>query len=339
MLSFLFSPDFFNRKSIAFYLALGILFSVAAFALKFWKQLEMPYRLPTAPRQIVFERGVRARQIGQQLAQAGLLRSEWHFMAAAWQDKSLARLQAGEYDALEALSPRDWVERIRSGKRLRHRITIPEGWTSAQIASQLEQAGLVPASDFLQAASNPEILNSFNITAPSAEGYLFPETYLFEKPVSATDAVQVFLREFSRRTASLGDLTHEQVILASIIEKEVRQPEEMRMAAAVFLNRLQKGWTLGSDATLIFALEQAGLPTVPLDTRFASPYNTYDATGVPPGAICNPGLNALAAVVQPATGEWMFFITDETGRTHFTEQHQEHLQLRQEFRRRRNTAP
>jgi UPF0755 protein len=206
------------------------------------------------------------------------------------------------------------------------------------MASRLEALGLVPATAFLKAVSSPALLSSHGIVALGAEGYLFPETYLFERPLSATQAAEVLLREFARQTHDLNLTGYEPVILASIIEKEAREPGDMKKASAVFHNRLERGMPLESDATVVFALNRAGRGAEPLDAQFDSPYNTYRVTGLPPGAICNPGRPALEAAVAPATGEWLFFLSDAEGKIHFSRTHREHVRLKQKARSARSAT-
>jgi UPF0755 protein len=270
--------------------------------------------------------------VAKQLEQAGLVPSALHFLVSAWMAGALGHLQAGEYAAAPARSTRQWVETLREGRRVRHAITIPEGWTGQQVALRVEKAGLATAREVLQAASSPALLEAYQFPSASGEGYLFPETYVFEKPVSATAVVQIVFREFTRQTRHLGSLSYEQVVLASIIEKEAQLQADMAKVSAVFHNRLRRDQPLQSDATVFFALEQAGRPIAPLDTGFDSPYNTYRYEGLPPTAICNPGLAALDAAVHPATGEWLFFLSDANGEFHFSHSHAEHVRLKQQLR-------
>jgi len=324
--------DFFGLRSLVIYGAVAVLTWLGAQGILFCQAIDRPYRGPGAPECFTVEKGVGAEQIARRLAEAGLVASRWHFLGAAWMEDSLGRLQAGEYPAHAPRSSREWVKALQAGQRLRYRITFPEGWTRAQIAARLEDSGLLPASAFLEAASNRALLDAYGIAAPSAEGYLFPETYVFEKPLSATTAIEVFLREFARQSRSLSPLGHERVVLASIIEKEARHPEDMKKVSTVFHNRLERGMPLESDATVLYALARAGRPAQPLDTRLASSYNTYQATGLPPGAICNPGRAALEAAVHPATGEWVFFLSDAEGTFHFSRTHREHVRMKRKFR-------
>jgi UPF0755 protein len=299
----------------------------------FYRALERPFRTPAAPSSITIQRGGSAKTIARTLEKEGLCPSRRHFLAAAWLDQSAARLQAGEYDASVARSPREWAEAFALGQRQRYRVTVPEGWTVRQIADRLEQAGLLQAADFQRAASEATLLRRYAIEAPSAEGYLFPETYIMEKPLSATAVVEMMIREFRQQTASLGPLDHDRVVLASIIEKEAQRPEDMKRVSAVFHNRLRLGWPLQSDATLQFSPERRAVPEEGVAEATASLYNTYRNPGIPPGALCNPGWAALDAAIHPVSGEWLFFQSDREGRFYFSNTHREHLKIKRQLRR------
>ena len=121
----------------------------------FYRSLDIPYRSQNASPIITIRPGQNARGIGKQLDQAGLVLSPWHFRAAVWIENSASRLQAGEYESTRPLSAREWVRKLAKGQRYLHRITIPEGWDSMQIASYLENEGLVSAKEFLEAISHP----------------------------------------------------------------------------------------------------------------------------------------------------------------------------------------
>lgn len=328
----------FSRRDLLLYGCVAVGTWIAAQAMLFYQSLDEVYRDSRAPAAAVIQPGWGAQQIGEYLATTGLVPSSWHFLTATWEERSLHRLQAGEYDATRPLSPRDWAHTLRSGRRLRHRVTFPEGWTSRQMANQLERRGLVSARAFLRAITQPELLAAAGVPSGQGEGYLFPETYTFEKPVSATGAARVLLAEFSCRATELGVDRPEQVILASIIEKEARNAEDMKKVSTVFQNRLRKGWPLESDATVVYALQSAGRLTTPLDTAFPSAYNTYAHPGLPPGAICNPGRTALEAAVRPATGEWLFFLSDPEGNFHFSRSHRQHVLIKRQLRRESSTA-
>ena len=130
-----------SGRSFAFYALIAGCTWIGAQGIQFYQSLEESYREFGAPKQITIKPGMGAREIGDLLTRMGLIRSSWHFVGAAWFEKSLRKLQAGEYESETARSPQDWVKFLQDGKRIRYRITIPEGWNTKQIAIELEKTG------------------------------------------------------------------------------------------------------------------------------------------------------------------------------------------------------
>ena len=326
----------FRLRNILIYLLAALFAGAAAFTHHFFLSLDQPYRDSHAPANVVIPRGWGARRIALLLENYGLIPNQWTFLAAAKMEGAAGGLQAGEYDAATALSPRQWVNTLRQGERITHRLTIPEGWNTRQIAGQLEKQSLLTQECFLAVCQDPSFLRSQGIRAEEAEGYLFPETYSFERPVSATGVAEVMIDEFQRRSRQLGGISHDQLTLASIIQKEVARPEDMKKAAAVFLNRLRLKRPLESDATTLYAMKRAGEQFETLDTDFDSPYNTYKQPGLPPGPVCNPGIEAMRAVIEPAKGDWLYFLSDKHGNLYFSRTHREHVRLKHRLRKQDN---
>jgi len=320
-----------SGRSLIFYALIAGCTWIAAQCIQYYQSLEESFRKFGAPEKIKIESGMGVREIGDLLTQKGLIESPWHFVGAAWLKKSLRQLQAGEYYSAKARSPRDWVKLLQEGKIIRYRITIPEGWNTEQIAFELEKAGLSSMQSFLESNADPRLLSLYNIRAQKCDGYLYPETYFFEKPVSADEIVETFVEEFNRRIQPYGLVSHEQVILASIIQKEARDPNDMKKVSAVFHNRLRRNQSLESDATLLYALSRDNRTEGPLDTDYPSPYNTYRVVGLPAGPICNPGLEALDAAIHPAKGDWVFFLSDRDGVLHFSKTFKEHVRLKRKY--------
>jgi UPF0755 protein len=269
------------------------------------------------------------------------------------------RLEPGSHLLQDALSPRDLVARLaRLRTRPVVRVTIPEGWNSRQIARRLERTGVCPEAAFLRAVSSAPLLGELRIAGPSAEGYLFPAAYLLRVDSSAERVVRTFaehaharLGELTRRhadgakrlEAELGWRTQQIVTLASIIEKETAHPDERRLMAGVFLNRLRDldfrpARMLQSDPTAAYGCivapqsapscrEYSGRITPAMLRDPANTYNTYLHPGLPPGPIGNPGASALEAVLDPAQTDALFFVAQGAeGRHRFSrtlEQHNE----------------
>ena len=163
----------------------------------------------------------------------------------------------------------------------------------------------------------------------SLEGYLYPESFKVTSSTTVQEIIEQSLDEMAKRLtperieafASQGLSTHEAVILASIIEKEVSLAEDRRVVAQIFLKRLNEGMSLGSDVTYEYAAALTGEIASP---ELDSPYNTRKYTGLPPGPISNVDDAALAAVANPASTDYLFFISGDDGKTYYGTTHEEH---------------
>lgn len=240
-------------------------------------------------------------------------------------------------------------------------LVIPEGFTQYQVAERLEALEICRRAEFLAVTRDTERLRTWGIAGPSAEGYLFPATYTFLKDFPPERVAERLVREAQRRiqrarekanppgAPSLSE--HELVTLASIVERETSWPEERPLVARVFLNRLAspEGDTRGrlqSDPTAAYGClalpEQipscAGFTGVvrPEQLRDAqNPYNTYRIQGLPPGPIASPGEGSLRAVLDPAAGDYLYFVADGDGRHTFSRTFEEHRAAVEALRRRR----
>ncbi len=233
------------------------------------------------------------------------------------------------------------------------RVPIPEGYTSFDVAERLARYGICSAAAFQSAVFDRALLDKLGISAPSAEGYLFPATYALHQDGSAKDTVREMARIFRERTkaafaaydqahdGSPFSLTrHELLTLASIVEREARVPEERPTIAGVFMNRLTSPdfhpRRLQADPTVAYGClvardrvpscrEYDGKRVTPAMVRDPeNPYSTYRNDGLPPGPICNPGLSAISAALAPAEHEFFYFVTHGGGRHHFTRTLAEH---------------
>jgi UPF0755 protein len=213
-------------------------------------------------------------------------------------------------------------------------VTIPEGYTMSEVAEVLAERGVCPADSFLSACMDTGLLRQSGVKAATAEGYLFPETYEFLTGSEPADVVRRMLRQFFSVLSDLRDSSRltphsslspsQVVILASIVEREARIPEEFSRIAGVFANRLRRGLPLQSCATVGYLLpERKGRLSVE-DTKFESPYNTYLHLGLPPGPICNPGRRALAAALNPERHDYFFFVARGDGSHIFSHTFSEH---------------
>lgn len=217
-------------------------------------------------------------------------------------------------------------------------VSIPEGYTIKKIASLLEQNEICTSIDFINTCHDSSIPEAYGIPAETIEGYLFPDTYYFNKGMTARTIAEMMVDNFFEKIKSVENLSdknpedlYEVVKLASIVEREYRVAEEAPLIASVFKNRLTHSIGLYSCATVEYILTEIQDKPHPNiikieDTRIDNPYNTYLYAGLPPGPISNPGLIALdAATNTPKTSYYFFQVADaEAGKHVFNSTFEEH---------------
>lgn len=227
------------------------------------------------------------------------------------------QIKTGEYDLSPVMSPARILDILVKGAVHHYKITIPEGYNLRQIASVIADAGLAQESDFLSAATSPDVARRFHIHGNTLEGYLFPDTYYFPRGVPVVDMIgkmverfdSVFIPEWEKQADALGFSIHDIITIASIIEKETGDPSERPIISSVFHNRLKKGMRLESDPTVIYGIQlfDGNLTRKHLSTW--TPYNTYKIKGLPPGPIANPGIKSIEAALYPADTPYLYFVS------------------------------
>ncbi len=286
--------------------------------------------------------GAGSATIAKRLADAGVVRDVNSFKLALWLTGSGRRLQAGEYRFDAAISARAAAAKIARGDVYVRPLTFPEGLTYKQMAPLYESKGFGPASAFVTAAKQAALVRSVDPAAPDLEGYLFPDTYKLPRNTSADQlvarmvagAMKALTPDLTAKAEARGLTVRQLVTLASIVEKETGKPEERRMVAAVYSNRLRIGMGLQCDPTVIYALERAGRYDGNLsreDLQFDSPYNTYRYAGLPPGPIASPGRASLEAAVNPADVPYLYFVSKNDGSHAFATTLDEHNRNVQQY--------
>lgn len=276
--------------------------------------------------------GASARMVAAELRKAGVILSEGFFVRLIRVTGASRKLKAGSYALSPRMSSPEILRALVEGKTRYVRVTIPEGFTSRQIASLMEsQNAIADAKAFIAAVDKAR-----------AEGYLFPETYFFEANTGVEKAIarlqgefrRRFTPEFQARAKTIGMSERDVVTLASIIEQEAVKAEEQPLVSAVFHNRLKKRWFLESCATVQFAIGKHKEKLSLKDTQVRHPYNTYRNYGLPPGPICNPGAGALKAALYPAETDAMFFVASSSGTHVFSRYFSDHLKNKSRRKRR-----
>jgi len=280
--------------------------------------------------------GSGSRTIAVELERSGIIRSRYGFDAVRlWKEGSL---KAGEYRFDHAAPVTEVYSRIAKGDVYTVAVTIPEGSTRFDIAARMAQAGFVNKEDFLAATANAtSLIADLDPHARSLEGYLFPDTYRFQRKATSLQIVTAMVRRFRAVAAEIG-LTpgggsrnvHDVVTLASLVERETAVDAERPEVASVLTNRLAKGMPLMTDPAVIYGLQVEGKwrgTIYQSDLTRDTPYNTYRHAGLPPGPIANPGLPALRAAETPAATNYLYFVAagaDPQGKSRFAATLEEH---------------
>jgi UPF0755 protein len=255
-----------------------------------------------------------------------LIKSRSAFVFLGKTHEADRKIHPGEYEFNAAMPPADILARLMAGRVVLHPVTVPEGYTLVQIADVLAQQAITNRAEFLRLARDPAFVRSLGVPAETLEGYLYPDTYRFPRPMAAKDVMrimvdalnQVFTPEWMARTHELRMSRHEVLTLASVIEKETGVPEERPQISAVFHNRLKKKIPLQSDPTVIYGLPDFSGNLRKKDLSHPSPYNTYRWAGLPPGPIASPGAEAIRAALYPALSPYLYFVSKNDGTHQFS---------------------
>jgi UPF0755 protein len=284
--------------------------------------------------------GSSAEAIGSALAEAGVVASTRSFVRAT-EDRAVAdRLRPGHYRLRKGMAASAALDLLLSpAARVVRRVTIPEGMRVTEVLSRLaKQAGL-PLKEL---QSVDKALVGLPKYASGLEGFLFPATYEIEPGDTAVDVLAAMVERFGAAARKVGlveqaarvHLTpREAVTVASLIQAEGGTDEDYPKIARVIYNRLERGTPLEIDSTVLYAQNRRTLKVTERDTKVDSPYNTYRHKGLPPGPIANPGEKALIAALNPAEGDWHWFVTTDPAHriTKFTNKESEFVRYREEL--------
>jgi UPF0755 protein len=280
--------------------------------------------------------------IARTLVNGGVIASIGPFIDAAEADPAATGIQPGVYQMREQMSGQAAVDRLLDpAARLVSRVTLPEGLTVKATLAKLSETTGTPIEELTAAAADPAALGLPDYAGGNVEGFLFPATYDFEPDTTAADMLQQMVARAVHALDELQipvDQRLTVVTKASLVQAEASTSEDMAKVARVLENRLADGMPLQLDTTVNYANDKGGITTSATDRDNPSPYNTYVHPGLPPGAITNPGEEALRAVLAPADGDWRFFVVvdPDTGETRFAvtgEEHQQNVLLFQQWLR------
>ena len=281
--------------------------------------------------------------LGPKLVRLGVVASARAFVLAAEHSTSSTGLLPGFYGMHRHMRASLAYALLLDPKNLvQVKVTIPEGWRLSQIVSYLGAKSGLPASAYQKALKNPASLGLPAFANGKPEGYLFPATYAVQPHETALGVLKGMVQRFDQEAATVNlsaaarqvHLSPAQVvIMASLVQAEGGRLSDYPKIARVIYNRLARGMPLQLDSTVLYGLNKFGILATDQQLASPSPYNTYKRKGLPPGPIDSPGNAAIQAVLRPATGNWLYFVTvnPKTGETRYTSSPAQFQQFRQEL--------
>lgn len=316
----------------------------AALLLWYNHQLTQPLDLNGTEQRFQIALGESVDSVSNHLEGVGLIRNADAFRSYLIYTGLDTSIQAGEYRLSSAMSALDIAHELQDATPEEVTFVVLPGWRAEEIAELLPTSGLAVTYDqFLDAAKSPPREYEFLLGASSVEGFLYPDSYVFSREITAEEMISRMVRNFAAHLT--GDLTngfeqqgltvYQAVTLASMVEREAVQDEEQALIASVYLNRYRIGMKLDADPTVQYAIGYNILqrtwwtnPLSLLDLQLNSVYNTYVYEGLPPTPIASPSLDALRAVAFPAETDYLFFRArcDGSGFHEFAVTFDEHLQ-------------
>ncbi len=313
-------------------LSAAVLFVLASAAFAIWLRSELERTYYGANSSEVFleiPRHANTNQVANLLADSGVLHSRLPLILYLRFTNLGRHIKAGEYRFAEPETPKQIAQRLIRGDITFRSITVPEGLTAHEIIDLLAKNGLGDPDKMEHLLLRTDWIRDWDPKARNLEGYLFPETYRFGRKVDPETVIKTMVHQFRLRMSKIialnpvpaGSSLRNIVILASMIEKEVKKPQEGPLVASVLMNRLERGMPLSCDATIIYALKLAGTYQGRLgkaDLALKSPYNSYLHSNLPPGPISNPGETSLRAALNPARTDYLYYVSRNDGTHQFS---------------------
>jgi len=302
------------------FVSLGILAVLAAIVLWFVLSLFQPFSGDgKGDLRVEIPRGSSVSQIGDLLAERGVVSSGFFFTTRARLAGGGEDLESGSYELRRDMSYAAALDALARGPKAPKLVTatIPEGRARGEVAPLVEDFGL--EGDYVEATKRADGFDPGDYGAESAkdlEGFLFPATYELKSGAAVDDLVTQQLQAFERELAGVNlkrakraNLSpYDVLIIASMVEREAQLPEERPIIASVIYNRLQEGMPLGIDATIRFATKNWTEPLTESELAIDSPYNSRTNTGLPPGPIGSPGIDSIEAAANPDDTDFLFYV-------------------------------
>lgn len=239
-------------------------------------------------------------------------------------------LQAGVYELPKNLTVKELIDTLQYGRSEEVWVTIPEGLRKDEIGDIIERElegrtdSQFSKTEFLSLTTDREFIETLELEVEidNLEGFLFPDKYSLPKTITAREVVTKLVENFKQKVGD--DYSYEEIIFASIVEREGYNSTDRPIIAGIILKRFREGWLLQTDATLLYPVRDWRHTITIQDKEDDNPYNTYRNIGLPPTPICNPGLQSIEAVWNPVETDYYFYIHDNDGNAHYAETLDQH---------------
>ena len=318
------------RSFLKFFLFLSLLFVALAAAAVWWANAPIALRETTVDFRITPKSSLRSAAAQMQEAGVGI-NADLLALLARWQGGATG-IKAGSYSVKRGITPNQLLTKLVRGEVTQGEVLLVEGWTFRQWRARLDQHPDLKHETL--GLSEAEIANRLGIDGGKLEGWLLPDTYLFDKQSSDIELLARAHRAmknkldlaWNERAPGLPYKTpYEVLIMASIVEKETGRSDDRAQVAGVFVNRLRKGMLLQTDPTVIYGLGETFDGNLrKRDLQTDTPYNTYARSGLPPTPIAMPGLASIQAALHPSANDMLYFVARGDGSSHFSRTLDEH---------------
>lgn len=284
------------------------------------------------PKKIYIKDGLTPKEIGKILKEENIIKNVELFVIFAKYYEIDEKLKSGIYEFSEKMNLKEVLFKLTQGGLPPFiKVTIKEGFTLKDIAKTFEESGICTKEKFFEETNKIEEYKDYIFEdVKSLEGFLYPDTYYFERD-NLKGNIVMMLENFNKKFQEVyknynGQLSKYDILkLASIVEKEAMVDEERDLIAGVFMNRLKIGMPLQADPTLKYILDNPSYTLSSKELEIDSPYNSYKYNGLPPTPICNPSIKSIVAVLNPKETDYLYFVADGKGRHLFAKTFEEHL--------------
>lgn len=306
-----------------FKLLLLLILLILIISIFYIRNLFLPVSEDASKVDFMINKGSSVSLIGKNLEKGGLVKNAIAFKFYVQITNSQNKIQAGEFELNKNLSIAQIVEKLKKGPT-EIWVTIPEGLRREEVT--------IKFATTLNKTKDDAFVTEFLSLTKDKEGYLFPDTYLFPKAATATQIVNKLTTTFDKKVT---DITREQLIMASMLERETFEDSEKPIVAGILYKRIENDWPLQVDATLQYAKDSTKYKVPSIESKYWEPifssdkelnsaFNTYKNLGLPPSPIASPGLTSINASISPETSNYWYYIHDDEGKIHFAKTLEEH---------------